>query len=72
MVMFRRVDLWLRFCVPLSYRYQWLYDSISRAAALAVGGERRFRHLALQDLTLTAETKFWICAVAAAKQPNFW
>jgi ubiquinone/menaquinone biosynthesis C-methylase UbiE len=45
------------FLRPLSYRYQWLYDSISRAAALAVGGERRFRHLALQDLTLTAETQ---------------
>lgn len=40
---------------PLSYRYQWLYDGISRTAALAVGGERRFRHLALEGLTLTPD-----------------
>ncbi len=45
------------FLRPLSYRYQWLYDSISRTAALTVGGERRFRQLALQDLTLTAQTQ---------------
>ncbi|RMF65298.1 MAG: class I SAM-dependent methyltransferase, partial [Cyanobacteria bacterium J069] len=31
----------------LSYRHQWLYDSISRLAALTVGGEGRFRRLAL-------------------------
>src|SRR6476646_5764014 len=41
----------------LSYRYQWLYDSISRVAALAVGGEARFRQLALQGLTIKPETK---------------
>ncbi|SKB12303.1 putative enzyme [Planktothrix sp. PCC 11201] len=41
----------------LSYRYQWLYDTISRLAALSVGGERRFRELALTGLTLTPETK---------------
>jgi demethylmenaquinone methyltransferase/2-methoxy-6-polyprenyl-1,4-benzoquinol methylase len=40
----------------LSYRYQWLYDGISRLAALSVGGERRFRHLALQGLDLTPDT----------------
>lgn len=40
----------------LSYRYQWLYDSISRLAALAVGGEARFRQLALQGLTIEPET----------------
>lgn len=40
----------------LSYRYQWLYDGISRAAALTVGGERRFRHLALDGLTIHRET----------------
>jgi len=32
----------------LGYRYQWLYDLISRLAALSVGGEARFRQLALQ------------------------
>jgi demethylmenaquinone methyltransferase/2-methoxy-6-polyprenyl-1,4-benzoquinol methylase len=41
----------------LSYRYQWLYDTISRLAALRVGGERRFRELALTGLTLTPETQ---------------
>ncbi|MBE9187529.1 methyltransferase domain-containing protein [Microcoleus sp. LEGE 07076] len=41
----------------LSYRYQWLYDAIARLAALSVGGEARFRQLALQNLTLGAETK---------------
>lgn len=40
-----------------SYQYQWLYDSVSWLAALSVGGERRFRQLALEGLTLTPETK---------------
>ncbi len=41
----------------LSYRYQWLYDTISRLAALSVGGERRFRELPLTGLTLNPETQ---------------
>jgi ubiquinone/menaquinone biosynthesis C-methylase UbiE len=41
----------------LSYRYQWLYDAISRTAALSVGGEQRFRQLALEGLTLEPTTK---------------
>jgi ubiquinone/menaquinone biosynthesis C-methylase UbiE len=41
----------------LSYRYQWIYDGISRLAALSVGGESKFRQLALQDLTLCSDTK---------------
>jgi len=40
-----------------SYRYQWMYDLISRLAALSVGGEARFRQLALQGLTINPETK---------------
>ena len=40
-----------------SYRYQWLYDTFSRLAALSVGGERKFRHLALQGLTIHPETR---------------
>jgi demethylmenaquinone methyltransferase/2-methoxy-6-polyprenyl-1,4-benzoquinol methylase len=40
------------FLRPLSYRYQWLYDGISRLAALIVGGEGRFRTLALQNLEI--------------------
>ncbi len=40
-----------------SYRYQWLYDAVSGLAALSVGGEGRFRRLALQGLTILPETK---------------
>lgn len=39
-----------------SYQYQWLYDGFSRLAALSVGGERRFRQLALEDVTIAPET----------------
>ncbi len=35
-----------------SYQYQWLYDGISRIAAIAVGGESRFRRLALTGLSI--------------------
>ncbi|OLP16905.1 SAM-dependent methyltransferase [Leptolyngbya sp. 'hensonii'] len=40
-----------------SYRYQWLYDSISRLAALSVGGEGRFRQLALEEIPLQPEAQ---------------
>lgn len=40
----------------LSYRHQWLYDSISRVAALTVGGESRFRQFALEGLDIRPET----------------
>lgn len=40
-----------------SYQYQWLYDGVSRLAALSVGGERRFHQLPLQGLTIASETK---------------
>lgn len=40
-----------------SYQYQWLYDGISALAALSVGGEAKFRKLALQDLTISPDTK---------------
>jgi ubiquinone/menaquinone biosynthesis C-methylase UbiE len=43
------------FLRPLSYRYQWLYDSISRLAALSVGGESRFRQLALEGIAIQPE-----------------
>lgn len=39
-----------------SYRYQWLYDTVTRLAALAVGGEERFRQLALEGLPIQVET----------------
>ncbi len=41
----------------LSYRYQWLYDGVSRLAALSVGGETRFRQLALQNLKIQSDTR---------------
>ncbi len=41
----------------LSYRYQWLYDGISRLAALSVGGEKKFRQLALQNLIIDSDTQ---------------
>lgn len=40
-----------------SYQYQWLYDAVSRMAALSVGGEGRFRQLALQGLSINSQTK---------------
>lgn len=40
-----------------SYQYQWLYDTFARLAALSVGGERKFRYLALQGLTIYPETR---------------
>jgi ubiquinone/menaquinone biosynthesis C-methylase UbiE len=45
------------FLRPLSYQYPWFYDGISRLAALAVGGERRFRLLALQGVSLDQNTR---------------
>jgi len=41
----------------LSYRYQWLYDAITRLAALSVGGNARLGQLAWANLTISAETK---------------
>ena len=41
----------------LSYQYQWLYDTISGLASLAVGGESRFRRLPLQELTMPTDSK---------------
>ncbi|MBR8827054.1 MAG: class I SAM-dependent methyltransferase [Gomphosphaeria aponina SAG 52.96 = DSM 107014] len=40
----------------LSYQYQWLYDTISRLAALCVGGETCFRNLPLQGLQIEKNT----------------
>lgn len=44
-----------------SYRYQWLYDAIGRLAALSVGGEARFRRLALQGLTINPDKVLDLC-----------
>ncbi|MGJ3254313.1 MAG: class I SAM-dependent methyltransferase [Elainellaceae cyanobacterium] len=39
-----------------SYRYQWLYDAIARLSALSVGGEARFRQLALHGVSIQPDT----------------
>ena len=54
----------------LSYRYQWFYDAISRLAALSVGGEGRFRQLALQGLTIDSHSQVLdlCCAQGQATQ----
>lgn len=39
-----------------SYRYQWLYDAIARLSALSVGGEARFRQLALRGVSIQPDT----------------
>ena len=58
------------FLRTLSYRYQWLYDGISRIAALSVGGENKFRHLALQGLTINSDSRILdlCCASGQATQ----
>ena len=40
-----------------SYKYQWLYDGISRVAAMSVGGEGRFHRLPLQGLSVASDSK---------------
>ncbi len=40
-----------------SYRYQWLYDTVSWFATLSVGGEQQFRQLPLAGLTIRPETQ---------------
>jgi ubiquinone/menaquinone biosynthesis C-methylase UbiE len=38
-----------------SYRYQWLYDGVSRLATLVVGGEEKFRRLGLEGLEIAPD-----------------
>ncbi len=45
------------FLRDLSYRYSWFYDSIARLAAVSVGGERRFRQLALEGVAIAPEMR---------------
>ncbi|MDJ0557310.1 MAG: class I SAM-dependent methyltransferase [Microcoleaceae cyanobacterium MO_207.B10] len=54
-----------------SYRYQWLYDGISRLAALSVGGESRFRQLALQGLTIDPDSKILDLCCGSGQATNF-
>ena len=59
------------FLRTLSYRYQWLYDGISHLAALAVGGEKRFRQLALQNLIITHDTQVLDLCCGAGQTTRF-
>ena len=54
-----------------SYQYQWLYDSISRLAALSVGGENRFRNLAWQGLDLTTDMKILDLCCGSGQSTQF-
>lgn len=59
------------FLRPLSYKYQWLYDTISRIAALGVGGEERFRNLALENLEIKKDTKILDLCCGAGQTTKF-
>lgn len=59
------------FLRPLSYKYQWIYDTISKLAAIAVGGETRFRQLALENLELTPDTKILDLCCGAGQTTGF-
>ncbi|HHP7230753.1 MAG TPA: class I SAM-dependent methyltransferase [Xenococcaceae cyanobacterium] len=59
------------FLRTLSYQYQWLYDGISRLAALSVGGEKRFRQLALENLSLTKDTAVLDLCCGAGQTTRF-
>ncbi len=54
-----------------SYQYQWLYDGISRLAALSVGGEKRFRHLALQGLQINSDIEVLDLCCGAGQTTQF-
>lgn len=58
------------FLRPLSYKYQWLYDTISTVASLSIGGDKRFRQLPLQGLEINPDTKILdlCCGAGAATQ----
>jgi ubiquinone/menaquinone biosynthesis C-methylase UbiE len=45
------------FLRDLSYRYSWFYNSIARLAAVSVGGEQRFRQLALEGVTIAPDMR---------------
>ena len=59
------------FLRTLSYQYQPLYDGISRLAALSVGGEKRFRQLALKDLAINRDTEILDLCCGAGQTTKF-
>ncbi len=59
------------FLRTLSYQYQWLYDGISRIAALSVGGEKRFRQLALENIAIAKTTEVLDLCCGAGQTTRF-
>ncbi len=55
-----------------SYKYQWLYDGISRLTALSVGGEARFHQLPLQGLKISSGTKVLDLCCGSGQATKFW
>ena len=52
-----------------SYRFPWLYRSISRAAALAVGGYERLRRLPLQGIPIQPQD--WVLDLCGSLCPGY-
>ena len=59
------------FLRTLSYKYQIVYDTISKFATLTVGGEARFRKLALQELEISSNTKILDLCCGAGQTTKF-
>jgi ubiquinone/menaquinone biosynthesis C-methylase UbiE len=59
------------FLRSLSYKYQWFYDGVSRLASLTVGGEKRFRHLALQGLKIEPDSEILDLCCGAGQTTRF-
>lgn len=59
------------FLRPLSYKYQWLYDKIAQLAAIPVGGEKKFRQLALKNLQINSNTKILDLCCGAGQTTKF-
>lgn len=54
-----------------SYQYQWLYDAIAQFSALAVGGEARFRQLALKELRIDNNSQILDLCCGAGQTTQF-
>ncbi len=59
------------FLRPLSYKYQWLYDTFSRIAALPLGGEAKFRQLPLEGLAIAKDSKILDLCCGSGQSTKF-
>lgn len=59
------------FLRPLSYKYQWVYDTIAKLAAIPVGGEKKFRQLALKNLEIDSNSKILDLCCGAGQTTKF-